>query len=77
MRAWVCAYRRPIPRSSDRAKTEEEANGNSFLRRYLDLYGQHDYFYDWGDDPSFYSATELLDDVCKATWACGGTFGRC
>src|SRR5215217_9073404 len=68
MRAWVCVYRHPIPPRSDRAKTERAADSKSFLRRYLDLYDRQDYFYDWGDDPSFYSAMELLDDVRKATW---------
>lgn len=68
MRAYVCVYRHPVPRPIDRRRTEEAAADNEFLRRYLDLYDQPDCYYDWGDDPSFYSATEILDDVGRTTW---------
>lgn len=68
MRAYVCVYRHPIPRPIDRRRTEKTAAADQFLRRYLDLYDRADHFYDWGDDPSFYSAIETLGEVRRATW---------
>lgn len=36
------------------------------LRKFLDTY--EDNFYDWGDDPSFFAATEFAGDAKFATW---------
>lgn len=68
MRAYVCVYRHPVPRPIDRRRTETTAADNPLLRRYLDLYDRADCFYDWGDDPSFFSAVDILGDVRRTTW---------
>lgn len=68
MRAYVCVYRHSTPLRSERNQTEAAAPDNALLRRYLDRYDEPDCFYDWGDDPSFYCASELLGDARMATW---------
>ena len=44
------------------------AVNNPSLDRFLQRYDEPDCFYDWGDDPSFFSATESLGDVRQASW---------
>lgn len=82
MNAYVCVYRQPAPESIEKdgwRKTRQIAAGgrsrrNKRLKKYLRLYESALYaeeggrFYDWGDDPSFFCAQELLDDVRKASW---------
>lgn len=68
MRAYVCVYLHPTPGPRDRAQTEEAATKKSLLRRYLNSYDKTDSILDWGDDPSFFSAQELLGDIRGATW---------
>ncbi|HEY4896302.1 MAG TPA: hypothetical protein VII01_09445 [Solirubrobacteraceae bacterium] len=68
MKAYLCVYRHLRPPDRDLARTEEAASGNPALRRYLDAYGHGDSFYDWGDDPSFFAASEFLGDARNATW---------
>jgi len=38
------------------------------LREFLDDYPKLNCFYDWGDDPAFFSAKNLLGDYRFATW---------
>lgn len=68
MKGYVCVYRHIIPARRYRLRTEQAADGNPLLRRYLDQYDNAGCFYDWGDDPSFFSATDLLDDAAHASW---------
>jgi hypothetical protein len=68
MKAYVCVYRHPIPSRRDKRLTELVGTSNPTLRRFLDVYDDHNCFYDWGDDPSFFAASELLGDVHHATW---------
>ena len=44
------------------------AGDNKLLKRYLALYNAPGCFYDWGDDPSFFAASELLGSPNNATW---------
>jgi len=66
MNAYVCVYRQIIPSPKELKKTELSATQNSVLRRFIDEYNGS--FYDWGDDPSFFSAKHWLSDVNGATW---------
>ncbi len=68
MKAYICVYRHPIPGRRDRRLTELASASNPTLRRFLDVYDDQNCFYDWGDDPSFFAASELLGDVRDATW---------
>ncbi len=68
MKAYVCVYRHPIPSRRDRRLTESVGASNPTLRRFLDVYDDQNCFYDWGDDPSFFAASEMLGDVRDATW---------
>jgi hypothetical protein len=68
VKAYACVYRHATPSPKDRRLTEQSAPDESLLRRYLDGYDSPDCFYDWGDDPSFFAASELLGDVRDATW---------
>ena len=76
MNAYVCVYRQPIVKRSDWNKTKREALSTPGLEEYLRRYNARfrkgkkklGYFYDWGDDPSFFAAEEFLCDVNKAGW---------
>jgi hypothetical protein len=57
-RAYLCVYRHPMPKPRERQRTAEVADDNPLLRRYLDVYDTS--YYDWGDAPGFFAATELL-----------------
>ncbi|MGB8259376.1 MAG: hypothetical protein WCE75_03450 [Terracidiphilus sp.] len=66
MNAYLCVYRQREPSNGDRRKTEREAEKNPLVAKFLEGYKES--FYDWGDDPSFFAAKELLGDVRRATW---------
>src|SRR5438477_17569 len=68
MNGYVCVYRHSIPCRRDWLRTESAAASNPRLRRFLDVYDDQSCFYDWGDDPSFFAASEMLGDVRKARW---------
>jgi hypothetical protein len=68
MKAYLCVYRHPVPSKRSRILTEEAADSNPFLRKFIDQYFEANSLYDWGDDPSFFGATELLRDPRRATW---------
>ena len=68
MKAYACVYRHSMPRRLDRRLTEQGPRDDSMLRRYLDRYDAPDCFDDWGDDPSFFAATEILGSPDRATW---------
>jgi hypothetical protein len=65
-RALACVYRHPIPEPRHLARTHSDARRGSMLERYLARY--EDSFYDWGDDPSFFAATDVLGSPTRATW---------
>jgi len=66
MQTFICVYRRYIPKNAEWKRTVEVAESDprlaDFIRLYLDSY------FDWGDDPSFYSAQTWLGDVNSASW---------
>lgn len=66
MKAYVCVYRQLRPHEKDRRATEQAAAKDLHLGKFLETYEQG--FYDWGDDPSFFAAKYLLNDVRQATW---------
>ncbi len=68
MKAFICVYRHPVPSNADMVKTQKTAEKQPLLRKFLDDYSQPNCFYDWGDDPAFFSAKELLGDFRFATW---------
>ena len=57
MKAYACVYRHVIPSRRERRLTEQAATDIPLVRKYLDRYDEPDCFDDWGDDPSFFSAT--------------------
>jgi hypothetical protein len=66
MKAYVCTYRHFAPPPLDRKRTEDAARKDPLLDKFLQGYDNS--FFDWGDDPSFFAAHELLGDVRKASW---------
>jgi hypothetical protein len=68
MKAYACVYRHVIPSRRGRGLTEQVAANLPFVRKYLDRYDEPDCFDDWGDDPSFFSAAEILGSADQATW---------
>src|SRR5262252_6813465 len=68
MRAYVCVYRNSVPTRRSWALTERAAAGDPALAKFLTAYERSDCYYDWGDDPSFFAASEILGDPRKASW---------
>jgi hypothetical protein len=64
--AYLCTYRRKKPSARELRETGAAANQDPLLRAFLEDY--EDSYYDWGDDPSFFAAQNLLGDVRKASW---------
>jgi hypothetical protein len=48
--------------------THEASLGDPVLSKFLTRYQAPDCFYDWGDDPSFFAAGEILGDAGAASW---------
>jgi hypothetical protein len=65
-RAYACVYRAIKPKDPHRRRTEQRATQSPLLERFLAAYD--DGYYDWGDDPSFFAATDLLGSPDHATW---------
>lgn len=68
MRAFVCVYRHSIPTARALAGTDAAAKADPLLRKFLKQYGADDSFLDWGDDPSFFAASEVLHTANAASW---------
>jgi hypothetical protein len=66
MIAYACVYRRYRPTPTERARTESIAASNPILGCFLKRYDQS--FLDWGDDPAFFAAEQILGDVRRASW---------
>lgn len=66
MVAYVCVYRWHLPAKKDFEATKDAADRDRALKKFLDGYEAS--YYDWGDDPSFFAATEMLGDVRRASW---------
>ena len=73
MNLYICVYRQPIPKSGDLKSALREASSNEALQEYLHRYDNRfketrdgfGYFYDWGDDPSFFAEERFGGSV---TW---------
>jgi hypothetical protein len=68
MKAFICVYRHPEPRNIDIKRTQQVAEKSPLVQKFLDEYPKPNCFFDWGDDPAFFSANELLGDFRYATW---------
>jgi hypothetical protein len=68
MKAFICVYRQPIVSPKIRRQVETAAMHQPLLQTFLNRYGQPNCFYDWGDDPAFFAATELLGNPSYASW---------
>lgn len=68
MNAYLCVYRRRVQSTTNRVKTEKAAFNDATLQAFLRCYSADDSYYDWGDDPSFFSAVHRLGDAQRATW---------
>jgi hypothetical protein len=68
MNAYICVYRHPILDLDHRPSLKLAAASNPILHQYLSMYNNPNCYYDFGDDPSFFAASEILGDVCKTTW---------
>jgi len=66
MKAYVCVYRQFEPPKGARRITEQIATKNPLLGKFLESYEKG--FYDWGDDPSFFAAKNILGSPNSATW---------
>jgi hypothetical protein len=68
VKAYALVYRHLVPSQKDLHHTQEAAELNPLLSRYLAAYESPDSVYDWGDDPSFFAATEVRRSPNRATW---------
>ncbi|MBI4571128.1 MAG: hypothetical protein HY723_04200 [Chloroflexi bacterium] len=66
MKAFVCTYRRPLPKRRHWNALRRAADGDPALRRFLNEYWNS--YFDWGDDPAFFAATHFIGDVRAASW---------
>jgi hypothetical protein len=64
--AYLCTYRHKNPHPKHWERTREAAADDQTLSKFLG--GWDHSYYDWGDDPSFFAAQELLGDVRETTW---------
>ena len=65
-RGYACVYRRKLISRSDWQRTEDLAESDPNLKRFLREY--LDSFYDWGDDPAFFSGKTFEGNARYATW---------
>lgn len=68
MNAFICVYRHINPPGKERLAVEKNATQDLILKKHLNNYRQPNNYYDWGDDPSFFAAKEMLNDEKLATW---------
>lgn len=61
-------YRHSVPNPAALAKTLIASAADPLLAKFLQQYSADDCFLDWGDDPGFFAASELLRDVNAASW---------
>ncbi|MHB8544257.1 MAG: ISAzo13-like element transposase-related protein, partial [Leptospirales bacterium] len=66
MKAFVCVYRHKKPKPQDWKNTEEANRSDPYINEFLDSYEAS--FFDWGDDPGFFSANKQLNTPCLASW---------
>jgi hypothetical protein len=68
MKAFVCVYRHSVPSPNARSKTVAAALTTPCLNSYLSSYSLPNSFLDWGDDPSFFAAPQILGSASSASW---------
>jgi hypothetical protein len=67
-KAYVCVYRHFPQKVKDIDATRCTAAADVFIEEFLNSYPNEESYYDWGDDPSFYSAECTLGSVEHAAW---------
>ncbi len=67
MKAFICVYRHINPKK-EKKQVEKAAINDPLLKQFLINYDNNTNFFDWGDDPAFFAAEEILKDAKFATW---------
>jgi hypothetical protein len=65
---YVAVYRRAIPSRAEWEATLHAGQTNLELGRFLGSYLDANSYFDWGDDPSFFSAIAAFGDARLASW---------
>jgi hypothetical protein len=65
---YVCVYRRHVPSPAEWRAVVEEAKAIPILEEFVSEYWRPDRFFDWGDDPGFFSAIRHFGDAQHASW---------
>ena len=65
---YICVYRHFFPSPKNFRLTREQAPKRANLDLFLDSYSSNSSYYDWGDDPSFFSALNTQGSVSHAAW---------
>jgi hypothetical protein len=68
VKAFICVYRHLVPSREELQQTRLVARQDPKLQTFLDLYDNPDCFYDWGDDPGFFAASEIFGSPAHASW---------
>lgn len=68
MKAFVCVYRHSNPSLAQWNRTMLSAQADPRLKRFFYGYHQPDSYFDWGDDPAFFAASELFGNPSRASW---------
>src|SRR6266446_6512709 len=67
-KVYVCVYRHYFPTKAEVAATRLIAAKDPKLARFIDEYTNGTSYFDWGDDPSFYSAIHMQGRPEYAGW---------
>lgn len=68
MKAFICVYRHSDPSPSEWNNTMTAACTDPRLQQFMNGYRQPSSFYDWGDDPGFFAASQILGNPSEASW---------
>ena len=66
--AYICVYRHFFPSVNDIQLTRKLANNDPKLQNFIDSYEAGTNYFDWGDDPSLFSAIGTHDTPAGAGW---------
>jgi hypothetical protein len=68
VKAYICPYHHSPRAPRDWSLTSDAARLDPLLGKFLKRYAAKDSYLDWGDDPGFFCAEELLGDVRLTSW---------
>jgi len=68
MKAFVCVYRHSNPSPSEWKNTLTAASANPRLQQFMNGYTLPSSYFDWGDDPGFFAASQIFGNPSRSSW---------